>query len=225
VTPRLDTVIAIDGPAASGKTELGLALAAALGYQFLDTGALYRGFTWLALEEGVDPEDERALTALARRNPPELRPSGVELRVQLKGTDVTPLLRLPEVEANVSHVSRHPGVRAALKDVQRNLVERGRIVMAGRDIGTVIAPDARTRIYLHASEDTRRRRRGLQTLSSGDANDAAHAQEHLSRRDTIDSTRSASPLAIPPGACVIDTDDLTIEQVLEAALKCIASTD
>lgn len=219
MTPSLDTVITIDGPAAAGKSALGLALAEALGYQFLDTGGLYRALTWLALREGVDVHDETALARLAVDHPLLLAPEGRELRVHLDGSDVTPRLRDERVEANVSYVSRHPRVREALRAVQRRLVDRGRIVMAGRDIGTAIAPDAGVRIYLEASEETRRRRRGLQSGRPGGA-----AASSLGERDRIDSTRSASPLAVPEGALVINTDRLSLEQVLEAALECIART-
>jgi cytidylate kinase len=215
-------VITVDGPAASGKSALGIALAQALGYQFLDTGAIYRGFTWLALRERVDVEDEAALAFLARRCPPRLQAKGSELQVYFDGVDVTPYLRDAQVEANVSRVSRHPLLRAALREIQRALVERGRIVMAGRDIGSAIAPDAGVKIYLDASPETRRRRRGLQAQTAGDDTPAS-AQESVAERDRIDSTRAASPLAVPEGAFVIHTDDLTLEQVREAALRCIQS--
>ncbi|MCS7207697.1 MAG: (d)CMP kinase, partial [Dehalococcoidia bacterium] len=151
-------IIALDGPVAAGKTAVGKALAQRLGWRFLDTGAMYRAVAWAAWQRGISPSDGDALTALANTLTIELV-NGPDPRWLVDGQDVTPFLRLPQVEAIVSQVSAVPGVRRALVARQRALAQEGNIIVAGRDIGTVVLPDAPLKVFLLASVETRAMRR------------------------------------------------------------------
>ena len=221
-TPR---VIAIDGPAAAGKSTVGRMIAARLGYPFLDTGAIYRAATWAALHRGVDLSDEDALSDLAASlsldvGPPT--PDSIEpCTIFVDGDDVTPHLRQPEVEAAVSLVSRVAGVREALVKVQRELAGRNAVVMAGRDIGTVVLPRADLKVYLDASVEERARRRHAELSTLGMGLSQEEVRRDLSRRDRIDSERSVSPLRPAEGAVVIDSDGLTLEEVVQRLAELI----
>jgi cytidylate kinase len=212
-------IIAIDGPAASGKSAVGLALAAALGYRFFDTGAMYRAVTWLALRRQIDVHDADGLAHLAEsvtigiRDTPKnaVEPTGVTL----DGEDATPHLRDAEVEENVSLVSRVPAVRHELVRIQRDLARDGAVVMAGRDIGSVVLPDADLKIYLDASREVRARRRADQLHAAGGSPDFDELLADLVRRDGIDSSRKASPLTAAPGAVIINTDSMSLEEVVQ----------
>src|SRR5262245_29639615 len=157
------SIIAIDGPAASGKSTLGLRLAEALGYLFFDTGLMYRAVTWLALQRGMNIREEASVTALAQGMQIDVRPAsksdGRASDVLVDGRDITWETRLPEVDANVSVVAAYRGVRRAMSEQQRRIGRRGRVVMVGRDIGTVVLPEADLKIYLDASTHERARRR------------------------------------------------------------------
>lgn len=214
--------IAVDGSAASGKSTVGRLLAEVLGYRFLDTGVMYRAVTQAALERGVDPHDAEALTELANKiaidvSLPEAR-SGDESRISVDGVDVTERLRDPEVEENVSLVSRVPGVREALVRKQREFAGKHAIVMAGRDIGTVVLPDADLKVYLDASPEERARRRHAEFAQGGSAVSEEMVLQDLRRRDQIDSEREVSPLRAADDAVVIVTDGMTQGEVLERVL-------
>ena len=215
---RTVTTIAIDGPAASGKSAVGAALAGRLGYRFFDTGAMYRAITWSALQRHVDVRDADALAALAEHAAISVAeaPLGTAwpTGVAIDGVDATPHLRDAEVESNVSLVSRVPRVRAALVRIQRELAASGSVVMAGRDIGTVVLPDAGLKVYLDASREVRARRRAAQMRESGLEPDFDALVADLERRDGIDSTRAASPLTAAADAVIINTDQLSIEEVV-----------
>ena len=216
-------MIAIDGPAASGKSVAGTTVAARLGYRFYDTGAMYRAVTWLALRRGIDPDDGDRLMRLADSIIISVRegtPGTIEpTPVLLAGEDATPHLRDDDVEANVSFVSRVPGVREALVRIQRELASEGRVVMAGRDIGSVVLPDADLKVYLDASREVRARRRAAQMREAGLTADVEALVADLARRDGIDSSRAASPLTAAPGAVIINTDDLTLAEVVQRILN------
>jgi cytidylate kinase len=220
---RRAPIVAIDGPAASGKTAVGVRVAARLGYRFVDTGAMYRAMTWLALRRTIDVHDTNALAVLASRTKIEVgdSPAGsVEpTAVVLDGHDATPHLRDDDVDANVSFVSRVPGVRSALVRIQRELAERGRVVMAGRDIGTVVLPGARLKIYLDASVSVRAERRAQQLHSAGIPADLGALQAELARRDSIDSSRDASPLTPAEDAVIIHTDGMSVDEVVERIVE------
>lgn len=209
--------IAIDGPAAAGKTAIGMAVAKALGYRFLDTGAMYRAVAWAALNRSVDVHDERALAKLMEGIRLDIRTAEGHFpeatAVFVDGEDVTPHLRDAEVEEAVSLVSRVPKVRQALVKIQRDVASGGGIVMAGRDIGSVVIPEARVKVYLDASPEVRAERRHQQYGGFDDASRDALADE-LRRRDSIDSSRETSPLTAAPGAVIINTDDLGLEEVV-----------
>ena len=216
-------VIAIDGPSAAGKSTVGTLLARSLGYPFLDTGAMYRAITWASLNRGIDLSDEDALGELAHSvsvtiGPPA--PISIEpCTVFVDGQDVTPHLRRPEVEAAVSLVSRVPEVRRALVKIQRRLAGRRPVVMAGRDIGTVVLPKADLKVYLVASLEERTRRRQRELAALGQRVTEAEVLRDLARRDAIDSRRSMSPLRPAADAIVIDSDGLTLEEVVEKVLS------
>lgn len=220
------TIIAIDGPAASGKTTLGLKIARRLGYLFFDTGVMYRAITWAALQRGVPTADEAALTQLAESAVIDLRPpslnDGRTSDVLLDGQDITWEVRQREVETHVSQVSIYPGVRQALGRQQRRIGSRGRVVMVGRDIGTVILPEAEVKIYLDASPEERARRRWLELQQRGEAADYDQILADMRRRDQIDSNRQVAPLRPAPDAFRLNSDGLDPDQVFHTALELIA---
>ena len=216
------SIIAIDGPAASGKSTLGLKLANELGYLFFDTGVMYRAITWLALKLDIDPRDETRVTTLAEQTQVEIAPAsksdGRVCDVLIAGQDITWETRLPEVDANVSIVSAYRGVRAALSHQQRRIGQRGSVVMVGRDIGTVVLPEADLKIYLDASAEERAKRRYQETLARGQQADYNDILKKVIERDHIDSTRDVAPLKAAPDAVVIDSNQLNIEQVFQQVL-------
>jgi CMP/dCMP kinase len=216
--------IAIDGPAASGKSVVGATVADRLVYRFFDTGAMYRAVTWYALERGIDPHNDRALAALAdhaRVEVQDLAQAAGDERtgVLVDGRDATPHLRTVSVEANVSLVSRVPAVRARMVRIQRELAAKGGVVMAGRDIGTVVLPAADLKVYLDASPRVRAERRAAQIRASGEPADVASLTADLERRDGIDSSRETSPLTAAKDAVIMHTDELTIDEVVERIVE------
>jgi cytidylate kinase len=222
----LPSTIAIDGPAASGKSTLGKKLADELGYLFLDTGVMYRAVTWAALQRGVSLSDEKAVSDLAENCVIDIRPASCEdgrsNDILVDGQDVTWDIRRPEVDANVSLVSSFAGVRRALTAQQRRIGQRGKVVMVGRDIGTVVLPEADLKIYLDASAEERARRRYREIVARGEPADYAEILAAMQARDAFDSTRDLSPLCAAEDAHVIDSDDLDIEGVLEYARRLLA---
>ncbi len=217
-TPRLPDTIAIDGPAASGKSTLGRVLAERLGYHFLDTGLMYRAVTLAALRAGT-PASNAAASALLAETLAMRIEAGAETHVLIGDEDVTPLLRQPEVEANVSAYSAIAGVRAAMVRRQREFAASGRAVLAGRDIGTVVLADAPLKFYLEASEEARAHRRAAQSGDWGHAQPSSTAREGIAGRDIIDSSRAVSPLRPADDAIIIDTTGMTIEEVIAFALE------
>ena len=216
------SIIAIDGPAASGKSTLGLRLASALGYLFFDTGVMYRAVTWLALNHDMNLHDEAAISALAEKMQidvaPASRSDGRACDVLVAGRDITWETRLPNVEANVSAVSAYRGVREALSGQQRRIGKRGRVVMVGRDIGTVVLPDADLKIYLDATAEERAQRRYDEIIARGGTADHQEILAKVIERDHIDSTRAVAPLKAAQDAIVINTNKLTADEVFEQAL-------
>ncbi|WP_376789292.1 (d)CMP kinase [Thermoflexus sp.] len=214
--------IAIDGPAASGKSTLAQRLAAHLGYTYIDTGVMYRAVTWAALQRGIPVTDEEALTRLAETLDLDLLPpteaDGRPYTVRVEGEDITWALRSPEVDAAVSQVSAYPGVRRALTQRQRWIGLRGRVVMVGRDIGTVVLPEADFKLYLDADLKTRAWRRYRELQGRGEAVSFEEVLETMRQRDALDQGREVAPLRPAPDAVVLDTTTMDIEEVFQRVL-------
>jgi cytidylate kinase len=217
--------VSLDGPGSSGKSSAGASAARELGYRFMDTGILYRGLAWLALRRAVDPEDTAALLALI----PELKVIPDEFgqlrHISVGGQDVTDALHTPEVEASVSQVARQERVRGALLPLQRKLAQEGRIIMAGRDIGTVVLPDADLKLYLDVSVEERARRRAEERRLGGDTAAARELEAELRRRDEIDSTRATAPLRIPEGARIVGGDQNQLEDTVAQVVELVREAE
>jgi cytidylate kinase len=216
------SIIAIDGPAASGKSTIGLKIAEELGYLFFDTGVMYRAVTWIALDHDMDVKDETTVTALAEQTPIDVAPAsksdGRACDVLVAGKDITWETRLPAVDANVSVVSAYAGVRAALSKQQRRIGQRGKVVMVGRDIGTVVLPEAELKIYLDASAEERAKRRFNEMTARGANVNYDDILAKVIERDHIDSTRDVAPLKAAQDAVVIDSDKMNVEEVFEKVM-------
>ena len=209
--------VAIDGPGASGKTVVGKGVARRLGYRFMDTGTMYRAVTWLALRHRTPLGDHDALSQTAQalslcigREPED----GSSPRVVVNGKDTADELHSPEVDRSVSAVSAVHGVRKAMVQLQRSMGEEGRVVMAGRDIGTVVLPDASLKVFLLASSEERARRRHAELLARGVRIEYQDVLNDLLRRDRLDSERDLSPLTPAEDAWLVDTDGQTIEHLI-----------
>ncbi|GAA4470292.1 (d)CMP kinase [Phytohabitans houttuyneae] len=203
-------VVAVDGPSGSGKSTVSRRLAAALGAQYLDTGAMYRAVTWAALDSGIDPQDAEAVAKVAGELDLEIGTDPDDPFTRVGGSPVDREIRGPEVTGAVSAVAAVPWVRQLLVAQQRKIIgAAGRIVVEGRDIGTVVAPDADLKVYLTASADARARRR-----SAENAADLSATAADLDRRDRLDSTRAADPLQQAADAVVLDTTELGIDEVV-----------
>lgn len=212
------STIAIDGPVASGKTTIGRMLAHRLGYRFLDTGVMYRAVTYLGLRAGVAPDDEEGLTAVAREVNLDLGESG-DGSVTADGEPLLAELRTAEVDQAVSHVSKVQGVRDALVEQQQRIAQGGSMVMVGRDIGTVVLPDADLKIYLTATPRERARRRHLELRRKavGQSPVPSYQQifDDLASRDELDSNRSNSPLTAADDSIRLITDGMPVTEVLD----------
>lgn len=212
-------VIAIDGPAAAGKTTVAKALADRVGAIFLDTGLLYRAVTLAALDREVSPSDESGLAELVESINIEVAPASVTdgraHDVLIDGQDVTGSLRTASIDSNVSQVSAHPRVRGALLPIQRRIADGGAVVMVGRDIATVVVPDAGTKIYLDAGMTERAKRRHDELIGRGTDVSYDAVLADLEQRDLADSTRDTAPLQRDNHAIVVGTDGLSINQVVD----------
>jgi cytidylate kinase len=210
-------IIAIDGPSGAGKGTVARAIASALGYRHVDSGAMYRGVGWKALREGVHLEDEAAVAGLAA----SARIDVSSARVTIDGDDVTRAIRTPEIDRAAAAVARLPRVRAVLVERQRQLGTAVGVVMEGRDIGTVVFPNADVKIYLDAAPEERARRRAKDPAHTGLPAAVADVNSMLSQRDEQDRTRTASPLYAAADATVIDTTGKDVEQVVQEVLQVI----
>ncbi len=207
--------IAIDGPAAAGKSTVAKKIAKDLGYTYIDTGAMYRALTLKALQNGISLEDEKALTKLLNEMTIELKPVNEGQQVLVNGEDVTAIIRSNEVTKHVSTVSKHPNVREEMVKRQKQLAGNGGVVMDGRDIGTHVLPNAELKIFLKASVEERSKRRYEENLRKGFTSDLTQLKKEIEERDKLDSTRATAPLKKAPDAVEIDTTSLTIEEVAE----------
>jgi cytidylate kinase len=210
-------IIAIDGPSGAGKGTIARTLSQELGYRHVDTGAMYRAVAWKAIRERIPLDDEEAIAELARAAEIVVE-GGV---VMIDGEDITRAIRTPEIDSGASAVARLPRVRQVLVAEQRELGTGGDIVMEGRDIGTVVFPDADVKIYLDASEEERARRRVTDTTHTSSQSGHAAVAEAIKARDTADSTRKASPLMMAPDAIRIDTTSMPVMEVVGRVLAIV----
>jgi cytidylate kinase len=220
VSKRL--IVAIDGPSGAGKGTVARAVALRLGFRHIDTGAMYRAVAWKALHDGVEVTDEAAVARMGDAATFDLEQG----RVTIDGHDVAAAIRTPEIDKAATTVARHPAVRRVLVARQRALGESGGIVMEGRDIGTVVFPDADVKIYLDASPEERARRRASDPAhTSSKAAQLSEVATALAERDKSDSTRAASPLSIAADAVVIDTTGLAAAAVIDQVLTLVAAVE
>ena len=224
MTPR---TIAIDGPAGAGKSTIGALIAERLGYFFLDTGAMYRAVALAAQRRGIDADDAEKLATLAREvrvviGPPTVR-DGRAYTVLLDGDDVTWAIRGAEIDRIVSQVARVSAVRDAMVEQQRALAQKGRLVMVGRDIGTVVLPNADRKIFLTASAAERAKRREEELRSRGQVRPRQELLQEILRRDKIDSERKVAPLRAADDAIVVQTDGLSVGEALENILAIVTA--
>ena len=215
--------VALDGPGSSGKSSVGAAAATQLGYRFLDTGVLYRAITLLSVLRDIEPTDGAALVAVV----PELElvpdEAGRIRRVKVDGRDVTDQLHVPAVDRQVSAVSAQPHVRTALLRTQRDLAAAGAIILAGRDIGTVVLPDAELKLYLEVSVEERARRRAAERGLDPGSEEAATILADLQRRDHLDSSRETAPLRIPDDAVIVTSDGRAFEDTVAEVVRIIGA--
>ncbi|WP_026405926.1 MULTISPECIES: (d)CMP kinase [Actinomadura] len=211
-------VIAMDGPSGSGKSSASKGVARALGLRYLDTGAMYRAMTWWMLRAGVPVEDAGAVAARALEPAIEAGTDPDAPAIAVDGEDVSGPIRTREVTNAVSAVSSVPAVRTRLVDLQREIIGVGGIVVEGRDIGTVVAPDAAVKVFLTASEEARAQRRAKELAADPGAS-VQVTQAEQARRDRIDSTRKASPLTKAADAHEIDSTELGLDEVIEAVVR------
>jgi cytidylate kinase len=212
-------IVAIDGPAGAGKSTVARAVADSLGFEYLDTGALYRAVTVAAFDAGIEPNDEASLARLA---------GGVTTdvggRLVVRGSDVTDRLRDPEASAAVSVVAAHPQVRAALIPLQRRVASGGDVVVEGRDIGTTVFPEAEIKVFLTADADERARRRARQMGRGDDATYVDRISKSITERDETDSLRAASPLAKADDAVLLDTSGMPFEEVVGKVVEIVRAS-
>ncbi|MBQ7249753.1 MAG: (d)CMP kinase [Bacilli bacterium] len=210
--------IAIDGPAAAGKSTIAKKVAKLLGLVYIDTGAMYRAFTYAVLKRGIDPEDEKASCSIIPEVKIELCEDG---RVLCNGEDVTRVIREPKVSGNVSYIASYKDIRLALVDMQRDMAKTVSVVMDGRDIGTYVLPDAEVKIFQIASVGKRAERRYIENQEKGIETSLEDVIADVRKRDYIDSHRVFAPLKKADDAIELDTSDLTIDESVEAVLKIV----
>lgn len=215
-------VITIDGPAGSGKSTVGRLLAQRLGYQYLDSGALYRLVAWQAYREGLDPADQTALKALLASLAPQLVADSQSFRIRLEGRELAGELRTPEISRVASQVAKVPEVRQWVTERLRKLAKNGGVVAEGRDLGSVVFPQAQVKFYLDASLTVRAERRRREWRDQGAETDLQATLTSLAERDRQDQNRQEAPLIMPAGAYYIDTSHLTPAEVVAYCLKVIA---
>lgn len=213
-------LIVIDGPAGAGKTTVSKSLAERLGYRYIDTGALYRGVAWEILKKGVDPEDEEALGGLLADLNLRFDRTSRGMRLYSSGNDITDYIRTPQITMLASAASAKPTVRQALLDLQRQMGKRKAAVFEGRDMGTVIFPDADVKFFLTADLKVRAKRR-FEELKQANPQSLEEVEEQMRQRDADDSSRAASPLKPADDAIMVDSTDKTVDKVVEEMLDIV----
>ncbi|MBU2590861.1 MAG: (d)CMP kinase, partial [Nitrospinae bacterium] len=215
-------IITVDGPAGSGKSTLAKALAKKLGYVYIDTGAMYREIAWKALEEGLDIEDENAISDMAERCHLSFKQEDLENRISLNGTDITRLIRNDAVSDATSKISRYSRIREKLVSQQREIGKEGGIVIEGRDTGTVVFPKGDIKFFLKAEAEERGRRRFLELKDSAKC-DLKMIIDNIRERDKRDEGRTLSPLTPAKDAILIDTTDKSVDELLDFMVKVVES--
>ena len=221
MNPMRKIAVAIDGPAGAGKSSISKVVAKALGYLYIDTGAMYRSVTWAVLKDGLEPTDKEAVEAILPSLELRMEPTEEAFRVFVRGEDVTGLIRSAEVNNAVSQVASHKGVRDYLVERQRLMAKAGGVILDGRDIGSVVLPDAELKVYLTASVEARAQRRYLEVKDTDPTVSLEAIRENVEKRDYLDMNRDESPLVCVEDAVVVDSSDLTFEQTVEALTKLI----
>ncbi len=210
--------VAIDGPAAAGKSTVAKAIADIKGYTYIDTGAMYRAFTWYCLQNGIDCQDEAACNAVIPDVKIELKPGHV---VFCNGQDVSKEIRMPDVSANVSYIASYKEIRLALVELQRKMAENDSVIMDGRDIGTYVLPNADVKIFQIASPSTRAVRRYDENIAKGIPCTLEEIEADVRKRDYIDSHRDFAPLKQAPDSILLDTSYMSVDEVVQAIIKII----
>ena len=216
-----ELAIAIDGPAAAGKSTVAKKVAERLSYIYIDTGAMYRALTYLALNRGLDLDDEQKLAGLLAESKIDLKQEAGNQKVFVNDEDVTAAIRSQQVTNQVSLIARHPQVREEMVKRQQVLAENRGVVMDGRDIGTHVLPDAEVKIFLVASVEERARRRHAENLGKGENSELFQLKQEIEKRDKLDSEREASPLVKATDAVEIDTTSLSIDGVAKKILQVV----
>ena len=213
--------IAIDGPAGAGKSSISKVVANELGYLYIDTGAMYRGVTWAVLDSHVDVNGQKAVEALLPSLDLTLEPTASACKVFVKGQDVTDLIRQQQINENVSTIASYKGVREYLVERQQAMAAIGGVILDGRDIGSVVLPDAELKIYLTASVDARAKRRWLEVQGTSNEQPLEDIKKNVESRDEMDKNRDESPLVCVEDAIIVDSSNMTFDETVEHILHLV----
>ena len=213
--------IAIDGPAGAGKSSISKVVANELGYLYIDTGAMYRGVTWAVLDSHVDVNDQKKVEALLPSLDLTLEPTASACKVFVKGQDVTNLIRQQQINENVSTIASYKGVREYLVERQQAMAAVGGVILDGRDIGSVVLPDAELKIYLTASVDARAKRRWLEVQGTSNEQPLEDIKKNVESRDEMDKNRDESPLVCVEDAIIVDSSNMTFDETVEHILHLV----
>ncbi|WP_346661114.1 (d)CMP kinase [uncultured Veillonella sp.] len=213
--------IAIDGPAGAGKSSISKVVANELGYLYIDTGAMYRGVTWAVLDSHVDVKNQKEVEALLPSLDLTLEPTASACKVYVKGQDVTDLIRQQQINENVSTIASYKGVREYLVERQQAMAAIGGVILDGRDIGSVVLPNAELKIYLTASVDARAKRRWLEVQGTSNEQPLEDIKKNVESRDEMDKNRDESPLVCVEDAIVVDSSNMTFDETVEHILHLV----
>ena len=213
--------IAIDGPAGAGKSSISKVVANELGYLYIDTGAMYRGVTWAVLDSHVDVNDQKSVEALLPSLDLTLEPTASACKVFVKGQDVTDLIRQQQINENVSTIASYKGVREYLVERQQAMAAIGGVILDGRDIGSVVLPDAELKIYLTASVDARAKRRWLEVQGTSNEQPLEDIKKNVESRDEMDKNRDESPLVCVEDAIIVDSSNMTFDETVKHILHLV----
>ena len=219
-----DIRIAIDGPASSGKSTVAKIIAKNLGYTYLDTGAMYRGVTWAVLNSQIDVKDQAAIEALLPSLNLTLEPTATACKIYVKDKDVTSLIRQQQINDNVSTIASYKGVRQYLVERQQAMAAVGGVILDGRDIGSVVLPDAELKIYLTASVDARAKRRWLEVQGTPNEQTLEEIKKNVESRDEMDKNREESPLVCVEDAVVVDSSNMNFDETVAYILNLVQET-